>query len=189
MSTYSPGAFSTLYETALGQRLWAFVNESDNVVRMETATSLERPAVEGLEETLLEKFGDAVLDDRVKQMVGHMVRQVMERRGYVIAVQNVKLSSGAPFSRATRYKRRDDTTYYVFRHPTEPRAFALTADRNGARLPSIKGKGQWSFWKSFHGALRARVVFGIEDEAQARADIEKAGYHMFRLERLLRVAS
>lgn len=178
-----------LSKTEIGKRLWAFVNEPDNVVRMETATSLERPAVEGFEEPLLREFGTTMLDDRVKQMLGHMVRQVMERRGYIIAVQNVKMTSGAPFSRATRYKRPDDATFYVFRHPAEPRTFALTVDRGGARLAPIDGGAKWSFWKSFRGGLRGRIAFGIEDELLARGEIEKLGYYIFRLERLLRAAN
>jgi hypothetical protein len=190
MNVYSAGVFATLATTPLGQRLWAFVNDPQNVARMETATALERPAIEGIEEPLLQEFGTEVfgpetLDDRVKQMLGHMVRQVMEQRGYVIAVQNVKITSGAPFSRATRYKRPDDATYYVFRHPREPRTFVLTADRAGARLPAIDGGGQWAFWKSFRGELRGRIAFGLEDQASARDDIQKSGFHIFKIGRVM----
>ena len=56
MTTYEPGVFSKLYESPIGIDLWAFLNETENVTRMETATALVRPAVEGIEEPLLEKI-------------------------------------------------------------------------------------------------------------------------------------
>src|SRR5262245_30342007 len=125
MVGYNAGVFSALSQTPLGQDLWKFINQSETLVRMETATELGRPAVEGIEEQLLGHFGADILEDRTKQMVGHMVRQVMERRGYVIAAQNVKVTSGAPFSRATRYKLPDDLTFFVFRSTSDPRSIAL----------------------------------------------------------------
>jgi len=41
---------------------------------MQVATDLGAPAVAGIEEGLLRDFGQGVLDDRTKQMIGHMVR-------------------------------------------------------------------------------------------------------------------
>jgi hypothetical protein len=190
MNAYEPGVFAGDAGTDLGKRLWTFVNNPENIVRMNTATALERPAVEGIEEELLHDFADAVLDDRTKQMIGHMVRQVMERNGYVIAVQNVKMTSGAPFSRATRYKRKDEMTFHVFRSKTQPRERVLTADKAGTRLPHnpFDHDGKWVYWKSIRGALRVRIALGIENEGQARSNIAESGYHQFRTERLLRSA-
>ena len=55
MNAYEPGCCRGC-RNGLGKRLWAFVNSPDNIVRMKTATALERPAVEGVEEVLHE-FG------------------------------------------------------------------------------------------------------------------------------------
>lgn len=54
--TYSPEKFASLYATDLGQRIWAFLAQPENVARLETASELGKPAVEGLEEQLLAEF-------------------------------------------------------------------------------------------------------------------------------------
>lgn len=188
MTRYAPGVFASLANSQIGQRVWTFLTDPENLVRMETATALERPAVEGIEEQLLHEFGNAVLDDRTKQMLGHMVRQIMEDRGYMVAVQNVKITNGGPFSRATRYKRRDEMEYCVFKNSSEPRTLALTSDREGRRLPALDGNAHWVYWKNFRGALRARITLGIENLAHAHAEIEQVGYYVFALPRLLRAS-
>ncbi len=188
MSAYDPGVFSKRYESSVGLDLWIFLNEADNIIRMETATALGRPAVEGLEEPLLDRFGADVLEKRTKQMIGHMVRQIMEGNGYAIDVQNVKVTNGAPFSRATRYKLPGDMIFHVFRNSKDPRNFALTSDKAGSELKSSQPvkDTKWSYWKSFRGGLRGRIAFKLEDEAVARADIAEKGYHLYTWGRILR---
>ncbi len=164
--------------------MWTFLNKPETVAQMKTATALGRPAVEGIEESLLAEFGEAVLDDRMKQMVGRMVRQIMERNGYIIDQQNVKITSGAPFSRATRYKRKDAMTYRAHLRSKDPRTVALTVDKAGGSLPRDNNK--WTYWKSFESGLRASIAFGLEDEKKARDDIAEKGHHIYRMERVLR---
>ncbi len=53
MFAYSPDKFASLYASELGQRIWAFLTQDDNVARLETASQLSKPAVEGIEEELL----------------------------------------------------------------------------------------------------------------------------------------
>lgn len=183
--SYDAGVFKELASTDLGRRLWQFLNEPENVVRMETATALGRPAVEALETALLAEFGADVMPDRTKQMIGHMVRQVMEAKGYVLDAQNVKLTSGAPFSRGSRYRDPRDRLFHVFRDSSDARAFALTFDKAGAHLPG-PSKRRWLYWKSFQGGLRGRIAFGLEDERAAREAIERDGYYLYRMARLLR---
>ncbi len=48
MFAYNPEKFASLYETELGQRIWAFLTEAENVARLETASQLGKPAVEGI---------------------------------------------------------------------------------------------------------------------------------------------
>ena len=79
---YKPQNFRDLYETDLGKAIWDFIKRPENVVRMETATFLERAAVEPLAPGLLSEFGPDVGEDRIKQMIGHMARQIMVEIGY-----------------------------------------------------------------------------------------------------------
>ncbi len=103
---YDPGRFADVADTPLGRRLWKFLLEPENVLRLEVASELRHPAVEGIAERLLERFGDDVRPDRVKQLVGHMVRQVLESRGFVLDAQNLRTRFGAGlFGRASRYRR------------------------------------------------------------------------------------
>ncbi len=105
---YDAGNFSDLAELTLGKKLWEFLNRDDNVIRMETATDLGRTAAEAISKKLLEEFGDDVKVNRVKQMIGHMIRQVMEHRGFQINSQNVKVDDKRLFVKATKYQ--DGTT-------------------------------------------------------------------------------
>lgn len=185
--TYNSGVFLAVATTPLGQNLWSLLNEPEMRLRMCTASDLGRPALEAVEEPLLERFGAEVLDDRVKQMIGHMTRQVMEQEGYAIDAQNVKMTGGAPFSRATRYRRRDAMTFHAWRRNSDPRSLALTGNKSGDRLPA-GGIKDWHYWKSFEGPLRACIGLGLTDIASARAEIEAKGYYQHRLPRVLRAA-
>lgn len=104
MSSFDAGTFRELAGSPLGQGVWAFLNEHDNLIRMETASYLERPAVEPLSPGLLQRFGEEVRQDRAKQMIGRMVRQILEARGYRIDRQNVRIPAPANmFASGTRY--------------------------------------------------------------------------------------
>ncbi len=102
---YRPSRFSDRANTELGHSLWRFLNAPDNHLRMETASELRRPAVEALATRLTKTFGEQVSEDRTKRMIGHMVRQIMEERGFVLDGQNVRVRIGHLFQRASRYKR------------------------------------------------------------------------------------
>ena len=80
-----------------------------NLVRMDTATFLERAAVEPLAPGLVRQFGPEIAQDRLKQMIGHMTRQVMEALGYELDRQGLRITRESLFTSATRYKRRDET--------------------------------------------------------------------------------
>ncbi len=108
-STYDPGRFTDIADTPLGRALWAFLNDRDNILRMETASELRRPAVEPLAPRLVERFGDDVRAHRVKQMIGHMTRQVMRRRGFALDRQGVRVRTGDLFSRGSCYVRWEES--------------------------------------------------------------------------------
>ena len=100
--------YARLYNTPQGQKLWAYLTRAENIVRMETASELNRPAVEALATRLERDFGaDLGFPQdfpRAKQMVGHMVRVIMEyERPYKWQRNNIKVNVGTLFSYASRY--------------------------------------------------------------------------------------
>ncbi len=103
MISFDAGSFSDLASTSLGNELWNFLNEPNNILVMKTATKLSRPALEPLQEDLLNTFGNDVRADRIKQMIGRMARQVMENNGCQLDRNNVKISNNILFSSASRY--------------------------------------------------------------------------------------
>ena len=106
---YDAWKFAKLAESDFGKKLWKFLNERETFIRMETATRLKRPAVEGIAEELLIKFNEEIknLNNsdylRVKQMIGHMIKQVMATHNYHVFMKNVRVLSANLFSKGTRY--------------------------------------------------------------------------------------
>lgn len=101
---YDPQHFSDTFNTELGRAIWDFLNEPDNLIRMETATYLGRPAVEPLSPGLDDRFGAPAFEDRVKQTTGHMVRQIMERQGFRFDRNGVRITTaGNRFTSGSRY--------------------------------------------------------------------------------------
>ena len=105
ISDYKPDRFSDLAPTQLGQEIWGLLTEHDNLIRMETATELGRAAVEAVASRLVQQYGDAVRDHRVKRMIGHMVKQILHDLGYGPLTANVRVRVGGLFKRGTRYER------------------------------------------------------------------------------------
>ena len=71
---------------------------------METATYLSRPAAEPLSPILFSNLATRSDKDRVDKITGHMIRQVLEDRGYRVDRSNVRISrDGNIFTGATRY--------------------------------------------------------------------------------------
>jgi len=104
---YDAGTFGDIASTPLAQSIWKFLHEHDNLVRLELASELHHPAVEGVVTRLEASFGHHgnLYQDRYKQMIGHMVRQVMGRIGYHLDGQGLKVKRGALFNKASRYKK------------------------------------------------------------------------------------
>ena|ERR1700730_9375704 len=102
---YNAINFSDVFGKPIGPKLWGFLTRHDSLVMMKTAVKLGRAPVEGIDDALLDEFGDAVREHRTKQMIGHMVRQIMEAEGYQLHSQNAAVRSGTLFVKASRYKR------------------------------------------------------------------------------------
>lgn len=101
---YRPDKFASTFKDEAGQALWDFLNEPDNILRMVTASYLGRPSVEPLSPVLLQRFGPSIKRVRLKQMIGHMARQILEARGYRLDRSNVKIRRiGNIFASGSRY--------------------------------------------------------------------------------------
>ena len=101
---YDPWKFEKLAKSDLGKQLWNFLIEHDNIIRMRTATELKKPAVKALSNHLIERFGEQVREMRVKQMIGHMVKQIMNKKKYVVDQKDVLVNDGL-FYKASRYRK------------------------------------------------------------------------------------
>lgn len=119
---YDPANFRDLYE-AVGRLLWDFMRWRETVIRMETATFLDRAAVEPLGPYLLEEFGESVNEDRTRQMIGHMARQIMAALGYELDRTSLRLTRVNMFTTAAGYRREGET-------PT--RGMAITREQRDA---------------------------------------------------------
>lgn len=102
---FDAGSFSDIADTTLGKALWSFLTTPEALLMMKTATYLSKPALEPLQPGLIEQFGDEVKSDRIKQMLGRMVRQIMENQGYALDQVGVRLKQNPLFLSAARYKK------------------------------------------------------------------------------------
>src|SRR5258706_16462728 len=101
--TYDPQNFRDIAETDLGRELWNWLRRRETAIRMETASYLERSAVEPLGPTLVADFGPDIAEDRLKQVIGHMVRQIMEALGYELVQPGMRIARGM-FTTGARYQ-------------------------------------------------------------------------------------
>jgi hypothetical protein len=131
---YAPQNFRTLYESEAGQDVWQILILPENIIRMETATFLEQAAVEPLGPELLNRpgLGTWVNDDRVKQMIGHMARQIMEYLGYEIDRPGLRIMRHGLFTTAARYRRRTKGRNRTMKITREQR---LAWQQNTAKSP------------------------------------------------------
>lgn len=177
---YRPDQFSKICDTPLGRRLWDFLTSTEVLHAMDVASDLGQPAVAGIEEALLTEFGAEILPDRIKQMIGHMIRQAMESEGFVVDQSDVKMNS-APFAKATRYRRPDWFTLHAFRNTANPRDLCFKCTRSTDGLPS---DASWRYWSTFSTTLRGTVVYGI-DVRNVREEVRRNGFARRPLKRLL----
>ena len=105
MNDFDAGRFSDVHNSKLGRDVLKFLNDHDNLIRMETASELGRPALEPLGDRLIDHLGEGVKADRVKQFIGFATRQVMESQGFQLDAQGVKVRVGNLFTVASRYRR------------------------------------------------------------------------------------
>lgn len=105
---YDPQRFASLY-AEVGPKLSQFFARPVVVALLEGSVKLRRPAVEAIEELLLEFAKEEVQNQRVRQLVGHMIRHLMEELGYELDQPEVRLSSGVLFTCGARYRAAKNT--------------------------------------------------------------------------------
>lgn len=110
---FNIGTFAKQAETVFGKKLMDFLKEEkDTFIRLETATRLNRPAVEGIAEELQirfsKEFNSLNIDDlnRTKQMIGYLTKQVMDEKGYDLDKEDVKMINTDMFKTGASYKKR-----------------------------------------------------------------------------------
>lgn len=111
-TTYEAGTFKDIYSLPIGKEIWNFLNSDKIWDKLEITTYLGHPAAEGIGDNLLEEFPvyfaeNAVNRDRLKQTVGHMIRQIMEANGYILVQKSVKCRINKLFNVASRYRKKE----------------------------------------------------------------------------------
>lgn len=103
-------------------RLWAFLCSRENIIRMITATEMEKPAAEAMSYRLEAFYPDKPEDGdgfiQFKQVIGYMIKIIMELHGYIVEQKRVKISSHPNpdtqeslkyFTTASRYRKLTDS--------------------------------------------------------------------------------
>ena len=184
MPDYIPGKFGSNYGTPDGQKLWEVLNREANIARMETASDLGQPALKPLEDILLHEIGEAMLADRMKQMAGHMVRQIMESHGFEHDASDIKLAS-VPFYKASRYRRVERVSLYLFKSSRNPRQIGLTDTRDGKKLPDAPDGGKWMFVNTLSSPIKAKIGYDL-DLKSAAAKVAEHGFLLHQFQRAMR---
>jgi hypothetical protein len=86
--------------------IWDFLRRPDNLLRMETASRLGRSPLEAVSAELIHEFGTSINLPSVKQMIGRMVRQIMEALGYEIERKSLRITRPCLFSSGATYLRK-----------------------------------------------------------------------------------
>ena len=105
-NNFDPGKFTDV-ASAWGKQLWEFLNEPIIVRSMTDASDDKRPAAEAIATELFQRFGDDIKQDRVKQFIGFLIRQVMEKNGYSHTAYGQKTKDNPVFVKASVYSSRD----------------------------------------------------------------------------------
>lgn len=103
---YDPKQFTTAFNENDGQKIWDFLIHPANYIRYEIAVKLRRPPVEVIDDLLAQEFSlNTVTKMQVKQMIGHMINQIMDALGYRHLSYNCRIqnSNKQIFSSGSKY--------------------------------------------------------------------------------------
>ncbi len=155
---YDAQNFADLAQQPYGEEIWGFLRHRDNLIRMETAVKLGRAPVEALSDELVYSFGGSIIDDRTKQMIGHMARQIMEAMGYRLGETRARINRPSIFSTAANYVAEDQ--------PEKTKIFS--ADQRAAWLATTRQSG-FNRWldaqvKNSDGSLNLSKLYQVAEE-------------------------
>ena len=71
-------------KNVIQEALREFLTRPENIAAMEAVSCVQGAAVEALSDPLIAEFGAEIDQLEVKQMIGYMVREIMESRGYEV---------------------------------------------------------------------------------------------------------
>ncbi len=100
-----PSADYELIDSGNGEKLERFLCTPVSLALLDGSVDFRKPAAQTIARPLLETFGERARDFRFRQLVGHMIRHLMEERGYVLDQMDVRIRDGVLFTRAARYRR------------------------------------------------------------------------------------
>ena len=92
MPAYRADKFITSFEKLDGAAVWKFLHKKDIVITLQVAVVLRRPGVEAVAPALQAAFPKQARKLKFRQMVGHMIRQIMEAKGFTLKRANVRIS-------------------------------------------------------------------------------------------------
>ena len=101
---YDVGPFTDI-ALEWGDRLWKFLNRPKIVNRMTSVSDSGKPAAGAIGEWLLYEFGNSVREDRVKQFIGCLIKQVMERQGYILCGKRYPTPDDPLFTSGSIYRK------------------------------------------------------------------------------------
>ena len=102
---YDPKQFTTAFNDNDGQKIWDFLLNPANYIRYEVAVKLRRPPVEAIGDLLAQKFSLTTTSNmQVKQMIGHMIYQIMTALGYKHLSYNCRIKNNKVFSSGSKYE-------------------------------------------------------------------------------------
>ena len=104
MHEFDASYFGDVGRTKLADQLWQSLNAEESLIRLIVASELRHTALDGVVLSLERKFGKALRDSRVRQMVGAMIKQVLAPHGWHVAEKTIKVRFGEYFTVAARYE-------------------------------------------------------------------------------------
>lgn len=133
--TYDPQNFRDIADTPFGRALWTRLTAPDSQIMMLTAAFLGRAPVEPVAPNLLYEFGDQLSDSRIKQFIGHMVKQIMVALGYELDRLGLRITRDSLFTSGARYKPRQEFKDQSIEGAGGPRrSWAATAARSSFNI-------------------------------------------------------
>jgi hypothetical protein len=157
--TYEPGTFKDVFETPMGHDVWDFLTTEKSICKLTLTSDLDYPAVEGIGDDLFNHFDKAIREDRYKQMIGHMIRQILEKNGYNHVKHSIKCSKQKLFSNGSKYKKIETKLSYqgysiepvpmLLSTPTEEWNTSVNISRmegDNLTIQNFFSENKWATW-------------------------------------------